>query len=139
MKGRVFPVEIGNRFSYVATYRSHSNEALLGDFTSDSTLTRSCGVTKKYDARSFHPELTGAAYLAECDESSSHTVSSTTTSVDPFSSKSKQATVFFEALGIWIDADRTSPKETFVRRTQLSNEKKTSSSTSILKTVELLP
>jgi hypothetical protein len=52
---------------------------------------------------------------------------------------SKQVTVFFEALGIWIDADRTSPKETFVRRTQLSNEKKTASSTSILKAVELLP
>jgi hypothetical protein len=138
-KGRIFPVAVGNRFSLTASYQVEDDGSLGGGTTSVST-TKSCSVSKKYDAASFHPELTGTAYLALCDTESVAGTGSLFSS--SYKHTSKGVTVFFEELGLWIDADRTSPKETFLRKSHAeygSNSGGFLYATSVLKSFSLLP
>ena len=58
MKGHIFPVRVGNRYSYEATY----HQEIMGKRTNKL----SCEVTGKYEAKSLHAELTGAAYVEVC-------------------------------------------------------------------------
>jgi hypothetical protein len=103
MKGKIFPVAVGNHFSYTAAYRVPGTAY---------TATRSCRVTRKLSASAFHAYLNGTAYVAECD--SRHTYPRDSLSAGTVSTV-KYSHVFFEALGLWLDVNPTSPKETLTR------------------------
>jgi len=98
--GSIFPMSIGNRFSYNETFQTTSTGS-----SDEYTQYSSCEISKKYDAKSFHPRLTGTAYLADCDY---RTVYKKMTAAN---SKSQSKTLFFEDLGVWISVDRVSPSE----------------------------
>jgi len=89
LTGRIFPIEVGSRFSYQAVYQTTSS-SMPGD---EKTLDESCEVTKRYEAKSFNAQLTGTAYLVTCD----------------------QRIVYFDALGICIRADSVAPTERTVQ------------------------
>ncbi len=98
--GRAYPVEVGNRFSYNETFETRSP-----GFSDEYVNRNSCEITKKYQAKSFHPELTGAAYLSICEVQTAYKM--TVAASSRFQSRS----VFFENLGIWTTADPMFPKE----------------------------
>lgn len=108
IQGRVFPLAVGNRFSYDSIYQWKSSAMKGGG---GSTSENSCEVTKKYEAKVFHVELTGMAYLLVCDSRSTQQDGSPATN-------SKTHDVFFESLGVWIRADPVSPQERFVTNNQ---------------------
>jgi hypothetical protein len=98
--GHVYPVEVGNRFSWEEI--SESNAA----GTRDETITKnSCTITRKFDASSFHPDLTGVAYLSICEVQTLYKKNSAA------NSRSQSRSVFFEKLGIWGSADPVAPRE----------------------------
>jgi hypothetical protein len=88
MKGHIFPVEVGNRFSYEAAYHQEIN--------GERTNNLSCEVTKKFDAKTLHAKLAGAAYAQVC-----------TTQVryprKGINNSASFTSYFLEALGTWID------------------------------------
>jgi uncharacterized caspase-like protein len=112
MTGKVFPVEVGNQFSYVAAYRWNMPSPIASANT-EITETKSCKVARKLNASAFHADLAGAAYLAECDARQSY---GRTPEWLSFTYTEKLATVFIEALGLWLEVNPSSPKETLVRR-----------------------
>lgn len=98
IKGRIFPIEIGNRFSYDLTYST------TGSISDEYTDKNSCEVRQKVDANSFHPKLIGGAYVLACDKD-------TVWKKNKFGKSSGQwANVFFEAFGLWLDAEPLSPQ-----------------------------
>jgi hypothetical protein len=107
MKGHMFPVVLGNKFAFDVTSRWKSS-AVAG---SESTSKYSCEVTKRYDAKSFHPNLTGAAHLLTCN---TQTIEKKDNSI----SNSQTREMFFDALGIWLTVDPVSPKEQIVMNNQ---------------------
>jgi uncharacterized caspase-like protein len=120
MTGRVFPVEVGNQFSYAATYRDEVSE-----MTSHTSETTSCKVTKKYDGKVFHGNLTGLAYLAECNTNAYVKINFAAFPGMPATSGTStearmRSPVFFEALGLWLDVDPTSPKESLTRTSKVT-------------------
>jgi hypothetical protein len=102
MSGRLFPVAIGNRFSYDSVYRWTSSAA----GGSESSSKNSCEITRRYDARSFNEKLTGAAYLLTCN--------SETFEKSKGSSSSQSRDLFFDSLGVWLRVDPVSPRERLV-------------------------
>ncbi|MBZ0148896.1 MAG: caspase family protein [Pseudorhodoplanes sp.] len=105
MKGRIFPIEIGNRFSYDVTYSWPPSD--------EYTDRNSCEVRRKVDAKSFHSKLTGAAYVLVCDKD-------TVWSKSKFKSNGQWTNVFFEAFGLWLDAEPLSPQERTVSNQVIS-------------------
>lgn len=108
-KGRMFPVSVGNRFSYDSEYQWKSTSGGAGGSASTST----CEVTRKYDATSFHTNLTGAAYLLICDTQSTDRKDNSVTN-------SKSREFFFDALGIWLKVDPVLPRERIVSNNETS-------------------
>jgi hypothetical protein len=109
LQGRIFPMEVGNRFSYEATYQQTTKTR------EECTTKNTCEVTKRYDAVNFHPELNGAAYIVTCDSDTIYKRSKTYTgSMGKFGSKVVR--VFFEELGSWVDVDPVNPTERVVYR-----------------------
>lgn len=103
MRGHMFPVVLGNKFAFDLVSQWKSSAA--GGSESASKFT--CEVTKKYDARSFHPGLAGAAYLLTCD---AQTIEKKDNSI----SNSQTREIFFDALGVWLKVDPVSPREQLV-------------------------
>lgn len=54
IQGHVFPIEIGNRFSYEQVF-----QRTFSGFNDEHTDKTSCEVLKQYEAKSFHPRLAG--------------------------------------------------------------------------------
>jgi hypothetical protein len=102
-KGHMFPVVLGNKFAFDLVSQWKSSTAA----GSESTAKFSCEVTKKYDARSFHAALTGAAYLLTCDV---QTIEEKDNSI----SYSQTRAIFFDVLGVWLRVDPVSPREQLV-------------------------
>jgi hypothetical protein len=98
--GHVYPVEVGNRFSYeeITETKAPSNN-------DESVAKNACNVTRKFEAKSFHPDLTGAAYLVICEVQTVYKKNSAA------NSKSQSRNVYFEDLGIWSSGDPIAPKE----------------------------
>lgn len=105
LKGRIFPIEVGGRFSYQAVYQTTSS-SMPGD---EKTLDESCEVTKRYEAKSFNSQLTGAAFLVTCDQRIVYRKTKTS------NSNSQSKTVYFDALGICVRADSIAPTERTVQ------------------------
>jgi Caspase domain len=103
MKGHMFPVVLGNKFSFDVTSRWKSS-AVAG---SESTSKYSCEVTKRYEAKNFHANLTGAAHLLTCNV---QTIEKKDNSIR----NSQTREMFFDALGIWLTVDPVSPREQIV-------------------------
>jgi hypothetical protein len=98
--GHVYPVEVGNRFAY-----EEVSETKSAGFNDEATAKNACIITKKYEAKNFHFDLTGAAYLAVCEVQTVHRNNSAA------NSRSQSRSVFFDNLGLWTNADPVSPKE----------------------------
>lgn len=100
LENSVFPISLGNRFSY----------RLTGSISSDGSYEymseTDCEVTRKYGAGHFNPELTGSAYLLTCEERILKR------GEDPATVRSNK--LFFESLGIWIEVDPVSGGEQLV-------------------------
>jgi hypothetical protein len=105
LTGHIFPIEVGGQYSYQADYQTTSS-SMPGD---EKTLDESCEVTKRYEAKSFNPRLTGAAYLVTCDQRTVYKRTKTN------NSNSQSKTVYFDALGICIRADSVEPSERTVQ------------------------
>jgi hypothetical protein len=102
-RGHMFPMVLGNRFSFdlVSQWKSSAASG------SESVSKNVCEVTRKYDARSFNANLTGAAYLLTCD---AQTIEKKDNSIKT----SQTREVFFDALGVWLRVDPVSPREQIV-------------------------
>ena len=105
MRGVIFPLQIGNRFSYEATYQTTSSY----EQSDEQTTEYSCEFTKKFEAKRFHTKLGGSAYLLTCDE---RTVYKRNKSLN---SNSQSKTIFFDDLGISVRVDPTFPKEQIIQ------------------------
>ena len=104
LEGKLFPIEVGNKFSYRAVY-----DVTSSDGSDQTTTTSSCEITKKFDANNFHRELTGAAFLQVCNEQS-------TNRRDKRMNNSRQSKeLFFDRLGIWLSVDSVSPRQQIVQ------------------------
>jgi hypothetical protein len=101
MRGRIFPIAVGNTLSYDLVYRWKSSTAAGSESNSKS----SCEIAKRYDARVFNEKLTGLAYLLTCN---------TETTDKNGVSRSQSRDLFFDALGIWLRVDPISPRERLV-------------------------
>jgi hypothetical protein len=98
MSGKMFPVQVGNRFSYDTVTRYDT--AAPGYHGSNTYKTKNnCEVTRRFDASSFHSALTGFAYLTRCD------FDTTYKGQPSANSRSESNSVFFDALGTWLSAD----------------------------------
>ena len=115
LSGSVFPVKLGNRFSYQITGNQKAPTYNLTD-----TTRFSCEVTKQHEARSFHADLAGQAYLLVCDEQP----------IAPAGQARQSRTFFFENLGVWIAADPILPAEQVI-------DDATQSGTHVLKSFKL--
>ncbi len=94
LKGHIFPVKVGNRFSY----RIVSKRVVRKTNTDSKYIfSKSCKVIKKYKAEIFHKKLSGYAYFAQCNYA--HRYDSK--NVD----RGILGTFFFDELGYWITAD----------------------------------
>jgi Caspase domain len=100
LSGQLFPVRVGNRFSYDLFFdisysdnKKHTNR----------TISMSCNVTKQYDAQTFQMTLIGLAYLAKCSQ--------TLKDNNQGPEQNEARPVFFENLGIWLYVDPVNPKE----------------------------
>ena len=105
MRGVIFPLQIGNRFSYEATYQTTSSY----ERSDEQTTEYSCEFTKKFEAKRFHTKLGGSAYLLTCDE---RTVYKRNKSLNR---NSQSKTIFFDDLGISVRVDPTFPKEQIIQ------------------------
>jgi len=105
MHGRIFPVEIGNRFSYDAKYQSLSS----GQPSDEKSQASSCEISKKYEAKAFHPKLSGAAYLLTCDLRIVYKINKAA------NINYQWKILFFETLGVWISTDPAFPRERIVQ------------------------
>jgi len=103
LKGRVFPVRVGNRFSYEETWQTSS-----GKDKDKETRSYVCEVSRQYAASSFHPSLTGVAYLLVCDYQAVYQKNKDA------NNNGRTGQFFFEKLGIWIEADPISPRERLI-------------------------
>lgn len=110
IQGRLFPVEVGNRFSFdeVNNWRTSMG------FNDDFTRTTSCEVSRKYDAGAFHPGLTGAAYLALCRYDTVWKKNKSS------NGRSQQKMVFFESMGYWLGVDPMLPREKLADNTDVT-------------------
>lgn len=112
MKGRVFPVTLGNRFSYDTVDEWKSSNSYTGGSSGGSTSRNFCTVTRKFDARTFHARLSGDAYLLVCDSESTDRKGSVT--------KGQSRDIFIDMLGVWLRADPVSPKEALITSNDIS-------------------
>jgi hypothetical protein len=122
-EGRLFPVEAGNRASYVATYQvtSYSKENKeRGNLSGEMVLTRRVNVTQRCDASSLHPDLTGGAYLAGYEDDL--VASSGFGSTDAFTTKRPVALVYVDVLGLWIETETQSAtdEDTLIKNSLIS-------------------
>jgi uncharacterized caspase-like protein len=101
MKGKIYPVAVGNRFSYATAHRRSA-----GGFAYTWSTATSCRVTRKLNAGAFHADLAGSAYVAECDTRMNDSEGTSATAKEP--------RIFFEALGLWLQVDSPSSKEALV-------------------------
>ena len=98
MKGRIFPIEIGNRFSYDLTFST------AGSVSSEHTDKNSCEINQKLDAKIFHPNLTGSAYVLVCESDTAYkNIVRKKNIVTKWSGQLVR--IFFDALGLWLSAD----------------------------------
>lgn len=104
LSGHLFPMQLGNQFAY--KYINQQNTTMNGKRSSFAyTYSDTCSVIKQYDAKLFHPDLTGFAFLVECTNQMT-TVASTI--------RGPIRQVFFEDLGYWISADPVVLKEQII-------------------------
>jgi hypothetical protein len=104
IKGQIFPLVSGKRFSFDAKYESSCGTEPPHDFLRKEQ----CGVVKTYDASLFNSKLTGDAHLVVCRyENFSKDIAG--------EASMQYVTTFIDALGVWIAADPISSKERIVR------------------------
>jgi hypothetical protein len=110
MQGFIFPVEVGNRFTYDAVFQQNQPSG-TGRSLEERTVKTSCTVTEKHAAAKLHSNLTGMAYVQICDYDTRYKRSRHYRgNLGIFSGKLKS--YFVEALGIWIGADEVGTKFT---------------------------
>jgi tetratricopeptide (TPR) repeat protein len=111
LSGHIFPLELGNRFSYERV--SEQNTTMAGQhFRYQNSFTQSCSVSNRYDGSAFHSDLTGYAYIVDCNN---RMMTETATTNSPSRS------IFFEELGFWISADPVALREQIVSNGTISN------------------
>jgi hypothetical protein len=104
LSGHIFPIEVGNLFSYETTSRSTAN--FRGHEPYNELIeANQCQVVRKLEARSFHPNLTGNAYLVGCD------FQYTYPKIKSANNGGHRNSIFFNELGVWITADPVAPPE----------------------------
>lgn len=126
--GKLFPVQINNRFSFTATYKA-SNSA--NEFTTESD----CVISRAFDAKAFNANLTGRAFLGTCEIFG-------VKSDNSLDLPSKDRNVFFEDLGYWVRVDPTSPSEQIIHTKETTTTNDTTirtNSTMVLKSFSLQP
>jgi len=99
LQGSIFPLHIGNRYSYQSGYR-YVSSGQPDDETTNSSL---CEISQRYDAASFHPDLSGNAYLITCQAETSYKRNKLADTI------SQSRTLFFDELGVPIRVDPQSP------------------------------
>ena len=105
--GRIFPMEIGNRYQYELTYETTSKSTYSNSVDED-TSKYSCEITKKYNAEVFHKDLTGSAFLAVCSMQTTYKINTAANSTISTNE------LFFDGLGAWLSVDPVSPRERLV-------------------------
>jgi uncharacterized caspase-like protein len=108
LQGQLYPLQVGNHFGFTQAMQWRTS---MG-FKDDYTYTVSCDVARKYDARTFNAELTGAAYVALCRTTSVWNKTTSSNGTGQFNQ------VFFESLGYWLSADQLVPQERLVENTE---------------------
>jgi hypothetical protein len=92
LSGSLFPIAVGNQFSY----KVHTTSTTASN-RYDGAMENTCRVTEKRNASAFHPNLSGDAFVIQCE------------TTDSFGKdkpkKSKNPTVFFAELGYFLAAD----------------------------------
>ncbi len=124
--GRIFPVKVGNRFSYRQVVETTVNPNDPQTFDYKGVSKTSCNITKKYKASYFHKQLTGKAYLARC-----YTNYTMTGSVQNLKQKNTYGVIFFDQLGYWLSVDHVNPRKRLTLKgtfTELKSFSLTSSS-----------
>ncbi|WLB09467.1 hypothetical protein QIH87_47325 [Bradyrhizobium elkanii] len=109
LRRKMFPVVIGNRYSYRATMQTTSRSK-YGSMMDTQTTEYSCEVLSKYEARRFHPDLTGDAYLEACEVRTTYAKNSAA------NNRNTSKSVFFESLGFSMMADPISPPKRLVMK-----------------------
>jgi hypothetical protein len=108
ISGSLFPIAVGNRIKYDLVIRSDTTTAGR-HYTDVTTMKLSCGIARQLDAKSFHPNLSGHAYLKECDYQTFNVNNPSA------NSKSQLNDVFFDAFGYWVTADPVDSQPNIIR------------------------
>jgi tetratricopeptide (TPR) repeat protein len=111
LQGTVFPARIGNRFSYEAGFETGNSSQPDDEMTTASA----CVFSEKYAARSFHADLSGAAYQLDCEDRTIYKRNKA------LSRNYQSRTLFFEDLGISIRVDPVDSTERIIQ-TYFENE-----------------
>jgi hypothetical protein len=92
--GNVFPVRVGSRFSYEEVYQTVTPQG-----RDESVGKYSCEIVRAYDAKSFHQDLTGMAYLKTCRAETTYKREKAR------NTREESKELFVERLGVWLQAD----------------------------------
>jgi hypothetical protein len=109
LEGQLFPMRVGNRFSYELTFRWKSSAV---KDPGESVSKNSCEVTRRYDAKAFYVGLAGSAYLVTCNSQSIEKKKNET-------SNHRSNEFFFDALGIWLRVDPAFPREQIITNNEI--------------------
>jgi len=113
LSGQVFPIQVGNRFSY----RVKRITKTSAGHSVDGTTQISCEITRSFEAKAFHSSLVGAAYIRKCEVHD--TCARGMCPVSNYQSNS----VFFTSLGLWIEADPVLPRERIIENATARSDK----------------
>lgn len=111
LQGVIFPIRVGNRFSYELMFQTVTSHAPDDEWTE----IEQCEFTQKFDARSFHPDLTGFAYLEVCQDQQKYKRNKAADRIG------QSRTLYFEDLGVPIRVDPQSPPQRIIQ-TYFQNE-----------------
>jgi hypothetical protein len=110
LSGHIFPMQLGNQFSYRVT--TEQDTTMLGKhYHYKNEFGNSCSVIRQFDAVSFHPDLSGLAYLVQC-KNRTKTVAA---NLD-----GQSQTIFFDYLGYWLSVDPVALREQIVSNGTIS-------------------
>ena len=89
LSGQIYPVRIGNRYSYASTHQQKLYKRNL------RTTSRSCEVVEKFNAATLYSKLDGLAYVEVCEGHIKYQGTS-------IGGHSRSRSYFLEAYGIWV-------------------------------------
>lgn len=130
-------MKVNNHFAFTTTTQTKATNQQTNAISYDNyTTENNCVISREFDAKSFHADLTGRAFLGICETFNVWQKNKSNNST----ARDKQ--IFIEQLGYWIRVDPVAPSEHIMRNNDTTTAHDTSvkmSGTWVLKSFNVEP